>query len=139
MYHEDNFDEWWNNNSPWYEARGITKNKFKSFSLYNGLNKGDIVFAWGKGEFHQGDIIIFNAQTQHPLIHRIIMEKPIATKGDHNKDQLTRANNVNSIDETNISKNDIYGKAVLRIPYLGWIKLIFFEPFRSQDQRGFCH
>jgi hypothetical protein len=130
MYHESGFEEWWNKNHAWYETNGIKKPEFREFSFKNGLNKGDIIFVWGHSEYQKGDIIIFNAQAKHPLIHRIVTENPISTKGDHNSDQL----NI----EKNISEENIIGKSAIRVPLIGWLKLIFFEPFRSPSQRGFC-
>ena len=130
MYHESNFEEWWNKNQAWYESVKINKTEFESFSFKNGLNKGDIIFVLGKNNYKGGDIIIFEAQTKYPLIHRIIEKEPISTKGDHNTQQLSI--------EQNIKDKAILGKAALRIPLLGWIKLIFFEPFRPEQQRGLC-
>ena len=97
---------------------------------FNALKEGDIIIVWGKGDYKIGDIIIFDAGTQHPLIHRIISEGPIQTKGDHNFDQLPM--------EKSISKDAVIGKGVFRIPFLGWIKLIFFDIFNPPEQRGFC-
>lgn len=130
MYHESKFEEWWNKNAEWYESRVITKSEFEDFPYKNGLNKGDIILVLGRNTYNIGDVIIFKAPTVHPLIHRIVTESPISTKGDHNLDQLSI--------ETNIDKNAIIGKAGFRVPLLGWIKLIFFEPFRPASQRGFC-
>lgn len=130
MYHPVAFDGWWGRNQGWYEARNITKENFKDFSLKNGLNKGDIVFVWGRGEYKQGDIIIFNAETRYPIIHRIITEKQRSTKGDNNPDQLSF--------ERTIADEQVIGKAVGRIPLLGWIKLIFFEFLKNPEARGFC-
>lgn len=132
MYHEASFDEWWNKNSAWYETKEITESKFKSYPLRGGLNKGDIVFVWGYSEYKMGDIIIFNAGTRYPLIHRIVTLHPTSTKGDHNADQLP-----NDL-ENNIQEDQIIGKAVARIPLIGWVKLIFFEFAKPQEQRGFC-
>ncbi|MBX4196267.1 S26 family signal peptidase [Candidatus Pacearchaeota archaeon] len=131
MYHESGFEDWWSRNAAWYESKGIDKTAFESFTLKNGLNKGDIVFVWGRTSYKQGDIIIFNAGTQYPLIHRIVSESPLGTKGDHNGGQIQGL-------EENIPSENIIGKAVGKIPLLGWIKLIFFEPFKSPDQQGFC-
>ncbi|HLC31383.1 MAG TPA: hypothetical protein VJK51_01835 [Candidatus Nanoarchaeia archaeon] len=131
MYHEVSFESWWNSNAGWYEQRRIEKEEFTSYPLKNGLNKGDIVFVWGYAAYKQGDIIIFTAPTKYPLIHRIVSELPLETKGDHNPDQIAQL-------EKNIDTNTVLGKAVFRIPLLGWIKLIFFEPFKTPDQRGFC-
>ena len=130
MYHESSFEEWWMKNSAWYESKEIGKADFESFPFKNGLNKGDIIFVTGKKEYELGEVIIFDAAAKHPLIHRIIEKSPISTKGDHNADQLDI--------EKNISESSIIGKSTLRIPLLGWIKLIFFDFSRPESQRGLC-
>lgn len=132
MYHESSFDEWWNQNSVWYESKGIMQSEFKDFSFKNGLNKGDIILVWGYSNYNIGDIMIFNAPTKYPIIHRIISLEPLSTKGDHNVGQIEGI-------EKDIKENAIIGKAIAKIPYLGWVKLIFFEPFKSREQRGFCN
>ncbi|MEK6855473.1 MAG: S26 family signal peptidase [Nanoarchaeota archaeon] len=142
MYHESIFEEWWSKNAEWYEAKDIEKKDFSSFPLKNGFNKGDIIFVWKETEPKIGDIIIFKANPEAdaklPIIHRVVSTNPTATKGDHNTRQLTITNNEQGIDETSIKKEDIVGKAVFKIPMIGWVKLIFFEPFKPQQQRGFC-
>lgn len=131
MYQGYSFDEWWNNNHDWYEQRGISKEIFYDFSFRRGLNKGDIIFVWGRGNYELGDIIIFQANTQHPIIHRIVSESFISTKGDNNPSQLAV--------EGKINQDSIIGKSVFKIPYLGWVKLIFFEFSKTPDERGFCY
>ena len=131
MYHAASFQGWWERNKGWYEQRNVTLADFEEFPLKNGLNKGDIVIVWGKGEMQRGDIIIFSAKTRYPVIHRVITENPRATKGDNNPDQL--------LFERTISDNALMGKAVAKIPYLGWIKLIFFEALKEPNSRGFCN
>lgn len=144
MYHDEGFEEWWNDHSDWYETNGIKKPDFREFPFRNGLNKGDIILVWGYGDYEVGDVIIFepnvDSTAPHPIIHRLVGENPYETKGDHNFAQLTTGNPANdrNIDETNIAEEQIIGKSVFRIPYLGWIKLIFFEPLRSTGERGFC-
>jgi hypothetical protein len=133
-----NKSKYWQTCGDFYESKNISKTEFESFPFYSGLNKGDIIFVWGRSNYKIGDVIIFETKAKHPLIHRLINLQPKATKGDHNEGQLSPTNNANGIDETNISEEKILGKAVGRIPYLGWIKLIWFEPFRSSDGRGFC-
>ena len=130
MYHESSFDNWWEKNEPWYESHNISKEEFSSFPLKNGLNKGDIVIIWGRSENKVGDIIVFNANTRYPLIHRIVSLSPLSTKGDHNANQLEV--------EKDISQNVVLGEAVAKIPLVGWVKLIFFEPTKPEEQRGFC-
>ncbi len=130
MYHESSFNDWWDANSGWYESQSISKEDFQKYILKNGLNKGDIILVLGGKEYKKGEIIIFNGGRQYPIIHRIISENPLETKGDHNQGQLPI--------EENIPQNEIVGKAAARIPLLGWIKLVFFEPFKTPDQKGLC-
>jgi signal peptidase I len=134
MFHSTGLDEWWDSseNSKWYESNDITKEEFSNSAFHNGLNKGDIIFVWGRSSYNLGDIIIFTSQTQHPLIHRVVSLEPTSTKGDNNPTQLP-----NKL-ESNIKEEQIIGKAAVRIPLIGWVKLIFFELSRSPSQRGFC-
>lgn len=141
MYHNEKFDDWWFKNSAWYENKGISKEDFESYTMKNGFTKGDIIFVWGRSNYKKGDIIIFQQNSkaidQTPIIHRIVSENPRATKGDNNNDQLN-GNNRKNIDETSIEDSQILGKATLKIPAVGWIKLAFFELFRTPEERGFC-
>ena len=130
MYHQGDFEDWWFKNSAWYEAVGIQKSDFESYKFRNGLNKGDIIITWGHADYEKGDVIIFSAPTKYPVIHRLITETPLSTKGDNNQGQLPA--------EVDIGKDKIIGKAVFKVPLLGWLKLIFFEPFKSPEQRGLC-
>ena len=130
MYHESSFDSWWESNSAWYDERNIEKSDFESFPFKNGLNKGDIILVFGYSKVKEGDIIIFKSTTTNPIIHRLVSQNPLETKGDHNTGQLSI--------ERDISDSAVLGKASARIPLIGWIKLIFFEPLRPKSQRGFC-
>jgi len=130
MYHYDNFESWWDRNGVWYEEQGISKEDFMNRPFKNGLNKGDIVLVTGRGNLERGDVLIFNSQYRYPLIHRLVRIDPYDTKGDNNFAQLPG--------ELNIEKDQFVGKAIGKVPGLGWIKLIFFEASRPADQRGFC-
>lgn len=130
MYHEQSFEGWWESNAPWYAEADITKEDFEQFPFKNGINKGDVIVVWGHDEPKLGDVIIFHSSYTYPLIHRVVDLRPIGTKGDHNPTQLDA--------EENIARDAVVGKAVLRIPALGWIKLIFFEALKPSGQRGFC-
>jgi signal peptidase I len=131
MYHESDFEGWWDKNSGWYESKNITKEQFQNFPFKFGLNKGDIILVMNKGDYNLGDIIIFNANSKYPLIHRIVTQEPLGTKGDHNMDQIVSL-------EKEITEDNILGKSYLKIPLLGWIKLIFYEFKKPQSERGFC-
>ncbi|MBI2631524.1 hypothetical protein HYW75_00795 [Candidatus Pacearchaeota archaeon] len=142
MYHPSQFEDWWSQNSLLYENKNITKPEFIKFPFRNGLNKGDIVFVWGRADYKLGDVITFipnpESTSKYPIIHRIVSLSPRGSKGDNNIIQLMKNNNPQQTDETSIPENNVMGKAALRIPFVGWIKLIFFEPFKDSKFRGFC-
>ena len=131
MYHSTDFDGWWESNAVWYNRKDITKSGFGDFPFRNGLNKGDIILVLGRGDYEVGDVIVFKSEFKFPLIHRIVETDPVVgTKGDNNFNQLPQ--------EQEIPEEEILGKSLVRVPGLGWTKLIFFEGTRPLDQRGFC-
>jgi len=135
MYHnEGKFNDFWENNKDWYLEHNITKEQFSNFIHNTGLNKGDMILVVKQKNYNLGDIIIFDtdSQTKYPIIHRIISLNPISTKGDNNPGQLP-----NGIEE-NIPQDKILGRATSRVPFIGWARLIFYEPFRPASERGFC-
>ena len=118
MEHNTNFDKWWDDNKDFYGKKGFTKEQFKNFRFNNGFNKGDIMVLTKAKDIKEGDVIIYdNSRYEYPIIHRAISINPIITKGDNNFRE----------DNENINKDMIVGKAVLRIPLLGWIKIWFTE------------
>jgi len=136
------FNEYWEICGEWYEGNDIGKENFSKFPLKNGFRKGDIIVVWGRFTPKIGDIIIFKPNPEstapRPIIHRIVEisdleineidgEKIYETKGDHNAFQLTSGNNLYRTDETSINEEQIIGKAVLRIPLLGWPKIWLVE------------
>ncbi len=144
MYHKGNvfsgFDNWWERHDNKYASLSISKSNFQDFNFKRGFSKGDILFIVGTKpeKLKVGDIIIFDAGQQNPVIHRIIGIKTeegdyiFSTIGDNNNGQLSF--------ENNIIEEQIVGKAVFRIvPSLGWAKLIFFEHLRTPAERGFCY
>ncbi len=143
MYHKGNllsdYNAWFERHEEKYSNFGVDSEKFFVFPFKSGLNKGDILFVLGvKAEkLEVGDVIIFNAAQRNPVIHRIIEinkengEIVFSTIGDNNNGQLTF--------ETNIKSEQIVGKSVMKLaPYLGWIKLVFFESQKPAHERGFC-
>lgn len=116
-----NFYNWWELNKKFYEENGISKEEFMRYNFKNGFNKGDI-FVVKKGNIKKGDVIVYNNLIQEtPIIHRVvdIKDNIYTTKGD----------NVAVVQgfEKNINKEQIFGKAVIKIPYLGWIKVWFTD------------
>jgi signal peptidase I len=130
MNHNSGFDDWWSQNGAWYEKMGINKTSFEDFKLKNGFTKGDVILVSSPKDVKQGDIIIFTAGTRYPVIHRVMSLSPLQTKGDNNLEQLSI--------EKSISSELVLGKAAARIPLIGWVKLIFFEPFKPASERGLC-
>lgn len=130
-----NFTRYWQYCGNWYEEHNITREQFEEWPYSRGLNKGDIIVVKGLRDYsyETGDIIIFSRKEPRyktPIIHRVIdiesddetNEFVFSTKGDHNSEQWGY--------ELEIEKEQIIGRAVWRIPKLGWVKLFFVEVFR---------
>ncbi len=127
MEHATSFDAWWNNQEGIYQQLGITKEQFQSYRFTSGFNKGDIMVVVRPTDLQVGDTIVFKASTPDPIIHRIVQihtDGTYQTKGDSIYNLQSRP------DEQIIPQSSIYGKAVFRIPYLGWLKILFVELLR---------
>ena len=128
MEHHESFDLWWGDYGAWYEQHNITKSQFKEFPMKNGFNKGDIIILRKGKNVEIGDIIVFMSHAENPrpdpIIHRVIAINSFQTKGDNNPRQINDCND-GCLDETNIRESQVMGKGVLRIPYLGWVKIVF--------------
>lgn len=109
--------------SPVYGNNKIALDDTAEWAFQRGLNKGDIIFVVGAKDIKKGDVIIFAGGSTHPIIHRVVDDVlPYATKGDN---YITNSGQLPS--EVSISDNQILGKAIFRIPSIGWVKLIFFD------------
>lgn len=132
MYHNENLEEILTNEN--YVKNNITIEETKGWGFKNGFTKGDIIFSVAPKNIEVGDVIIFNSNqpnVRYPIIHRVIRaEETYTTKGDNNQGLLTY--------EREIQEQQILAKSVLRIPYIGWIKLILFDWQKPKEQRGFC-
>jgi signal peptidase I len=130
-FHES-FDNYWEICGGWYEKRGISREDFKDYPLRNGFDKGDVIILWRANpeNLDVGDVLVFQGNKPQPIIHRIVSIRRengnffYQTKGDHNSDSFE------PISETNITENRILGKGILRIPYLGWLKILFVDAVR---------
>ena len=144
MHHKGNLfsnhENWWENHESKYSELQITKEQFNNFNLKKGFTKGDIVFITRAKpqKLEIGDVIVFDAGRNNPIIHRITKietnqegEKTFSTMGDNNNGQLEI--------EKSIQENQLIGKARFRImPFIGWIKLSFYESKRTPQEKGFC-
>ncbi|MBW2971704.1 signal peptidase I [Candidatus Woesearchaeota archaeon] len=138
MEHDGSFDEWWasgaicaDGNSctqgQYYDSLGISRDEFRDFRFRNGFNKGDIMVLYGtKPErIEIGDVIVFMANRPDPVIHRTIKsveedsKHVFTTKGDHNVGSFYF--------EAYVPEDNYIGRAVLRIPLLGYIKIGFVK------------
>src|SRR3989338_5576019 len=122
------FDNYWNICGKWYSERDISKEQFETFPFRDGFDKGDVIILWRahRDNLNVGDVLVFQGNRPQPIIHRIVkvyQEKEdyfYQTKGDHNSDSIDGA-----LGEEHISEERIFGKAIIRVPYLGWMKILF--------------
>ena len=128
MEHNEPFDDWWSNGGQWYRDHGISKEEFSQFILRNGFNKGDIIVLRGAKDAEVGDIIVFQSGRPDPIIHRVVKMgatgngKVYQTKGDNRRTNQQQIRNA-LLDETNIPENEVIGKALFKVPFLGYIKI----------------
>jgi hypothetical protein len=135
MEHRGPLDAWWGeprccqgacqvrfSQSEVYARYGITREAFGEYPFRNGFDKGDLMILVGPKALKTGDIAVFaTAMRGDPVIHRVIglSERDgrayITTKGDYNCDLHAF--------EREVPREAVIGKAVLRIPLLGWIKI----------------
>lgn len=118
------FDNWWESNKGFYTGIGIAKDEFSKYIFKNGFNKGDIIVLLGvePKNINRGMVIVYSTtQYKYPIIHRVIDTENtdgkimIETKGDNNPTQ----------DRDLVSEEQVLGRAAIKIPYLGWIKIMF--------------
>jgi signal peptidase I len=138
MEHDGSFDDWWSssafcdNNAPctqgeFYKSLGISKDAFNEFRFSNGFNRGDIMILFGTdpGKIKVGDVIVYKGDRPDPIIHRVIKVSKgdsgyvFSTKGDHNAGSFYF--------EAYIPQENYIGRAVVRVPWLGYIKIGFVK------------
>lgn len=137
MEHDGSFDEWWASSAicdkaacsqgGYYSRLDIDKDTFQDFRYKNGFNKGDIMVLYRTkpAKVEVGDVIVFMADRPDPIIHRVISMTQdsgayvFMTKGDHNQGSFYF--------ESYILESDYVGRAVVRIPFLGYIKIGFVK------------
>jgi len=134
MEHDGSFDQFWSEElccnsecskkriqGSWYDSYNISRNDFRDFAFVNGFNKGDIMILFSPKNVDVGDVIVYIANRPDPIIHRVIKinevngKRIFSTKGDHNCDM--------GAFEKEIPENNVIGKAVWRVPFLGWVKI----------------
>ena len=124
MEHNGNFDQWYMEKGGWYN---YSKDEMKEWIFHNGFNKGDIIVLKSGKNIKEGDVIVFNGNSNNPIIHRVVRkwyengDIYYQTKGDNNNDSFRQ------LGETKINNDDVIGKAMFRVPLLGYVKIIFTE------------
>lgn len=128
------FDFWWRVCGEWYEENtNITKEEFSNFRLSGGFRRGDVIINIGRSSenINIGDVVIFDVGYPIPIIHRVVdkFEEEGVTyfsiKGDNNPTFDSRIN------ESKIHEEQILGVSVLKIPYLGYFRLILSDVISS--------
>lgn len=150
MEHNGNFDQWWNGavicqeelfnktkctQADWYSTRDISKEEFLNYPMHNGFNKGDIIILKGVDfeNLEKGEIIVFQSKLSYPIIHRVVEKNDvIQTKGDHNQAQIIS----NKLNEKYITRDQLIGKAWIKIPFLGYIKIWFVDLIKCITLNG---
>jgi len=139
MEHNMKFEDWWNARKDWYIENGIGKKEFEKFPLKDGFNKGDIMVLIGEEpeQIEVGDVIVFISHRERPrndpIIHRVVNKIEnnahvvLETKGDNNQGQIRGCDGNGCTDEMDILEEQLIGKAILRVPLLGYIKIWFVE------------
>jgi len=129
----ESFDNYWKVCGAWYEQEGISREQFQKFPFPNGFDKGDVIILWraNRDNLEVGDILIFQGNRPQPLIHRVVKvgdedgERFYQTKGDHNSGIISGEGG-----EEKIGEDRIYGQGIVRVPYLGWVKILFVDLVR---------
>lgn len=94
-----------------------------SESMSPNINRGDLVIVKHARpeDIKTGDVIVFDTLSEPlPVIHRVYKindDGTFQTLGDNNR-------GIQHDWEKQIERKDIVGKAVLVIPYIGWVKII---------------
>lgn len=106
-----------------YDGYNIIMQDIASYRFPNGFNKGDIMILSNAHDARVGDtLVFFSSRRAEPIIHRIIRidnTGSYRTKGD---------NNCAIADfEEYIPQENVVGKAIARIPWLGYIKIWFVK------------
>lgn len=135
MEHDGSFEAWWQSTcyegtgtvsqSDLYAEYGIDEYAFQEFGFRHGFNTGDLMILRSAEDVHIGDVVVFSTDNRaEPIIHRVVKidhgeEKLFKTKGDHNCGSNPF--------ETEIKESALLGEAWLRIPLLGWVKILFVK------------
>ncbi len=139
-HHPSDFQGWWGQAQDFYLARNITEFDFLAYPFKDGFNKGDIMLLAGvnPADVQKGTIIVYWSGKPYPIIHRFVGYNEagnttyLASKGDNNPGQIIAPD----LNEQRIPEQAVVGRAVLRIPYLGWIKIFAVDLYSCSFSGG---
>lgn len=99
------------------------KGKYKSFIVLSGsmepaIKTGSVVLVHESDNYQIGDVITFGeaSKTKTPTTHRIV---DINRDGDEEK-YITKGDSNNAEDNKQISKDEVIGKVLFSVPYVGY-------------------
>jgi signal peptidase I len=101
----------------WMAERGFSQEQLNDFSFRNGFGKGDALIIGSPKNVEVGDVIVYvNPDLGYAIIHRVIgvTESGYVTKGDRNP----------SSDPWVVKTDWVKGRAVVLIPFVGWIRVL---------------
>lgn len=117
------FEAWWAEKQSWYEGNQMGIDVFENSHFKNGFNKGDIIVLRGikPEKVKKGDTIVYSTDRyKYPIIHRVV-----GINGGDSYSFTTKGDNNPSTDPSPVAEKQVVGKAVFRIPWLGWVKIMF--------------
>lgn len=125
MEHDNDFEDWFDSKKETYEEYNILFEDFENFIFKNGFNSGDVIIIKGNNfdSIEIGDVIVFKKSGHQPTIHRVVKINSdyVSTLGDNNSRQLTY--------EKYIYQDEYIGRAIAKIPLLGWPKKLLVDLF----------
>jgi len=134
-HHPGSFDDWWAGHEDFYLRYNITKFDFLGYPFKGGFNKGDIMILTGvdTAKLQKGTVIVYWSGKPYPIIHRYIGTNYdnttgityLMSKGDNNPAMVVSYD----LDERRIPPDRVVGRALLRIPYLGYVKILAVDLF----------
>lgn len=93
-----------------------------SDSMEPSLYRGDLIVAEG-GSPQVGDIIIYSGPRAYPIIHRVV---DVTHEGGVTG-YVTKGDNNAAKDPWTVSPEQIHGKAILWIPFLGYPRVLLHD------------
>ena len=112
---------------PYFAAKNFTTEQIRSLPFDDGMRMGDIVVVRGVpfNKIEVGAVIVYKFPGREPIIHRVVEITPdgLITKGDNNRNSDQAGGGIAPV----IKAENVKGKAVLHIPMLGYVKIIYLK------------